>query len=169
MNVVAIDEPDFQRLSFASQMIVWATRKRLHLLAQGDSELPVTEAFAKGGLTELHTALMSIVDVLLCGSSRRIQLHAVSCPCLSPHEISLLNALGFRQLGRIDDSRAALGELFCRAAIGIVEPAVEFLVAELDARRLRLTTIEASGHTPAARSARSQARLSKPRRNATLH
>jgi hypothetical protein len=168
MNVIAIEEPDFHRLSFASQMIVWATRKRLHLLANGDSEVHVTEAFAKGGLTELHTALMSIVDVLLCGSSRRIQLHAVSCPCLSPHEVSLLNALSLRQLGRIDDSRAALGELFCRAALGLVEPAVESMVAELDARGLRLTTIEANGDAPAARSGARSPSWSKPR-NATVH
>jgi hypothetical protein len=140
MNVVAIEEPDFQRLSFASQMIVWATRKRLHLLAH----------------------------VLLCGSSRRIQLHAVSCPCLSPHEVSLLNALRLRQCGRIDDSRAALGELFCRAALGLVEPAVESMVAELDARGLRLTTIAANGDAQATRNGAGSTSLSKPP-NATVH
>jgi hypothetical protein len=149
MGVIAIDQPDFYRLGFASQMIVWAVRKRLHLLARGDSERNVTDVFARAGFTELHSVLMSIVDLLLSGPSNRLQLHAVACPCLSPHEISLLNALAYRQRQRDADARRSLGELFCPGAARLVEPAVAAIVAELDERRLQLTSIEEIDHQAA--------------------
>jgi hypothetical protein len=169
MSAAPIPEPHFYRLGFASQLVVWAMRKRLHLLSQGESERNVTEIFARAGLAELHAGLMSIVDVLLCGPSMRIQQHAVACPYLAPHEVSLLNALAYRQLERIEDSRASLGELFGHTGLRLVEPAVASIVAELDARRLRLTVIEGPAVASRGGAGRTLASVTKLSGNVTVH
>jgi hypothetical protein len=145
---VPLSDPNFYRLAFASQMIVWATRKRLHLLARGEDDSNVVQAFRLGGLQDLYTALMAIVDVLLCGVSTRIQLHSVSCPCLSPHETSLLNALAYLQHGRGADARRCMGDLMCAAAVRLVLPAMRAIVHDLNAQELRLTLIEVSSASP---------------------
>lgn len=167
-GVVAIDEPHFYRLGFASQMIIWAMRKRLHLLAQGDSERNVTEVFAKAGFGNVHATLMSVLDVMLCGAPTRVQVHAVACPCLSPHEISLLNALAYRQRNRDEQARQSLSQLFCAAAVRLVEPAVAAIVEEFDARRLQLTSIETAVSTGAT-SARAEPPIRSLPRHVTVH
>src|SRR5262245_34692846 len=139
MTARSIDAADFYRLGFASQMIVWAARKRMHLLASGESETNVIEVFGLAGLEGLHASLMGIVDVLLCGRASRIRLHRVACPSLSPHEISLLNALAYLQLERRTDAERCLRELFCAAAARLVQPALDAIVKALDDRNLRLT------------------------------
>ena len=83
-------------------MIVWAMRKRLHWLAGGPEDSHVVRVDAPGsstlsGLRSYPPALTSIIDVLAGGPSSKIHLHAVSCPCLAPHEISLINALAHLQ------------------------------------------------------------------------
>lgn len=132
-------EGDFYRLSFASQMIVWAVRRRLHLLGHGEDDGNVSTAFQLAGLDELYTALMSIVDVLLIGTVRKIQLHAVSCPCLAPHEIVLLDALASLQREQDEQARRRMGDLTCEPAVRLVFPAMRVIVRELDAQGLRLT------------------------------
>ena len=137
-----VSGPHFYRLRFASQMIVWATRKRLHLLACGADDSKVAEAFCLAGLEDLYTGLMSIVDVLLCGASSRIQLHELACPCLSRHEISLLNALAHLQNDRDEEARRCMGDLLCPAAVRLVLPAMCAIVGHLDAQALRLSLID---------------------------
>jgi hypothetical protein len=158
MSSPAISVPDFYRLGFASQMIVWAARKRLHLLLRGESDANVAEVFALAGLDNLHQALMSILDLLLCGASNRVQVHAVACPCLSPHEISLLNALAHLQGGRPEDAARCMNQLFCETAARLVQPALFAIVESLDARDLLLTSIDGADSSPSAR-----------RFNATVH
>lgn len=148
-------EADFYELGFASQLIVWATRKRLHLLASGASEANVIEACGIGRFDALHAALMHIIDVLLCGASNRIQLHAVACPCLSPHEVSLLNALGYLQRRDQIESQRCLRSLFGDAAIRLVQPALRAIVNELDERGLQLTLVEEGCTSAASRQAAS--------------
>jgi hypothetical protein len=155
MNTGHDGEPDFDRLGFASQMIVWATRKRLHLLASGDSEDNVIEALGIAGFDELHACLMQILDVLLCGASNRIRLHAVACPWLSPHEVDLLNALAYLQRRDQAASQHCLRELCGPVAAPLVQPAVQAIVDDLDVRGLRLTLV--AGHQAA--RARSQASI----------
>lgn len=141
MNTSLTDEPNFYRLSFASQMIVWAIRKRLHLLACGASEEKVLEAFRRAGLVDMHAALMSIVNLLLCTPSRRVLLHDVACPGLLPYEISLLNAFAYRQRRDFPESQRCLYSLFCVTAAQLLQPAVTAVVNELDAGGLRLTVV----------------------------
>jgi hypothetical protein len=131
----------FYRLGFASQLIVWATRKRLHLLASGDDDSKVAQAFRLARLESAHGALMSIVDVLTCGASNRILLHAVACPCLSPHEVGLLNALAHLQSGRAGAAAHRLERIMGAAAARLVLPALLAIVAELDSRGLRVAPI----------------------------
>jgi hypothetical protein len=131
----------FERLGFAAQMIVWAVRKRLHLLRNGSDDSDAARAFEIGGLDRLHASLMTVIDVLLCGSSSLLELHSVSCPCLAPHEVALLNAVAHLQHGRRDEANASLRALFCRPAIGLVLPAMLAIVRELEARDLRVLPV----------------------------
>src|SRR5262249_23671387 len=123
---------DFYSLGFASQMIVWAMRKRLHSLLRRQTETDVAEGFALVGFEDLHAALMSVVDRLLCGASTRIQLHAVACPCLSPHEVGLLNALAYLQRGRQAETAQCVRKLCCATAARFVQPALQAIVDDLD-------------------------------------
>src|SRR5262245_24802367 len=133
MSTPATNAGDFYALGFASQMIVWATRKRLHLLARGASEANVLDVFGRAGLDDLHDALMSILDVLLCGASSRVQLHAVACAGLAAHEIDLLNALAYRQRHDLPQSARHLNRLLSATGARLAEPAVAAVVNELDA------------------------------------
>ena len=141
VNTAFIDEPNFYRLGFASQIMVWAMRKRLHHLAHGASEANVLEAFRVAGLDDIHAALMSIVNLLLCRPSHRVQLHNVACAGLSPHEISLLNALAYRQRGDFVESERHMRQLFCVTAARLLQPAVVAIVNGLDAGGLCLTAV----------------------------
>jgi hypothetical protein len=142
MSTAYAHEADFFQLGFASQMIVWAARKRLHLLSRGTSEACVIEVFGIAGFDALHASLMHVLDVLLCGASNRIQLHAVACPCLSPHEVSLLNALAFLQRQQTAESQRRLRALLGDAAMRLAQPALCAIVNELDERGLELTLIQ---------------------------
>lgn len=141
MSRLSTDERTFYSLGFASQMIVWATRKRLHLLARGASEDNVLEVFGRAGLDDLHAALMVILDVLLCGASNRVQLHAVACAGLAAHEVDLLNALAYRQQHDLPRSERYLQRLLSATGARLAEPAVAAVVNELDAFGLRLTVL----------------------------
>jgi hypothetical protein len=126
----------FYELGFASQLIVWALRRHLHLVRSGRGDADVARAFYLGGLRDLHLHLQSVVEVLLCGSRAGIQLHAVGCPCLAPHEIVLLNAMTHLQGGCDDEARAGLVGLLCGPAAGLVLPTIRAIVRELDAHGL---------------------------------
>ena len=139
--------PTFYELEFAGQLIVWATRKRLHLFASGTDDENAREAFRLGKLDELYAALMSIVDVLGCGAPNKIQLHAVACPCLAPHEIGLLDALAHLQAERSDLAYRRLAESVGSVAVRLVWPAMCSIVNELDERELRLWPIHAAPAT----------------------
>ena len=131
-------ERSFYTLAFPAQMIVWATRKRLHLRARGADDSNVAHAFHLAGLDELYAALMSIVDVLTCGVSRRIQLHGVACPCLDTHEVSLLNALAYLQRAQKLRAQACMAKFLGTPAVRLVLPAMHSVVRELDALALQL-------------------------------
>lgn len=132
----------FHRLEFAGQLIVWAVRKRLHLLRSGADDSDVARAFHLGGLDALHTSLMTVIDVLVCGSPKIIQLHEVSCPCLAPYEVALLNAFAHLQEGRADEAKVCMVELLCRPALGLVMPAMDAIVRELAAHELKVLPVE---------------------------
>ena len=151
MSGVPKKDVGFYDLSPASQMIVWAVRKRLHLLSHGADDSEVAGAFRSAGLDELHAALMSIVDVLLCGVSNRIQIHAVSCPCLAPHETSLLSALAHLQDDDHGEAQRQIAELMCAAAVRLVMPCMRAIIRDLDARGMRLGSVESSNLSVASR------------------
>lgn len=135
----------FYGLSLAAQMIVWAVRKRLHLLSHGTDDSAVSRAFRTAGLTGLHGALMSIVDVLLCGASSRVQLHAVSCPCLAPHETSLLSALTHLQKDEHAAARWHMHDLMGPTAARLMLPCMHQIVRDLEAQGMHLDPAETSG------------------------
>ncbi len=136
--------PTFYELGFAGQMLVWAARKRLHSFATGADDSNAIEAFRAGNLEELHSALMSVIDVLACGASKQLQLHAVSCPCLSPHEVTLLDALAHLQEEREELAYTRITALLGSVVARVVWPALCAIVNELDARELRIWPIHAA-------------------------
>lgn len=151
--------PTFYELGFAAQMIVWATRKRLHLAASGAGDENAREAFRVGKLDTLYAALMSIVDVLSCGASRSIQLHAVSCPHLAPHEVGMLDALAHLQAGRKGLAYQRIVEVFGTVVARFVWQSMCAVVNELNERDLLLEPI----------NVRAPSTAWEQRPNATVH
>lgn len=131
----------FYRLGFASQLIVWATRRRLHLRSGGNGESKAPHAFKLARLERAHGALMSVVDVLTGGASNRIQLHGLGCPCLAPHEVGLLNALAHLQQGRVAEGHRCLEQVLGDVAARLALPAVDVIAGELAARNLQIAPI----------------------------
>lgn len=151
--------PTFYELGFAGQMIVWATRKRLHSIASGASEENAREAFRRGRLDALYAGLMSVVDVLSCGASRNVQLHAVGCPCLAPHEVGILDALAHLQAERSGLAYLRIVETFGTVVARLVWQPMCAIVNELNERELLLVPITAPPPLAAW----------EPRANVTLH
>jgi hypothetical protein len=94
-----VNAPNFYSLSFAEQMVVWATRKQLRSVLAADG-LPddVLSVFHLADWGAIYDSLLAVVEVL--ASSRdldQLVAHAVSCPRLAPHEVSILNALAHLQ------------------------------------------------------------------------
>jgi hypothetical protein len=136
--------PTFYELSFAGQLIVWATRKRLHSYASGAGDENTRKAFCVGKLDDLYAALMSIVDVLACAASRGVRLHAVSCPCLGPHEVSILDALAHLQADRSALAYRRIADTFGTVVARLIWPSMSVIASELDQRELRLVPIHAA-------------------------
>ena len=141
MTRSATGHATFHSLEFAAQLVVWAMRKRLHLLRNGHDDSDVARAFALGRLDAVHAALMSLIDVLVCGSPKVIELHEVACPCLAPYEVALLNAIASLQNGRDAQAKNCIATLLCRPALDLVFPGVQVMVRELAARGLTIRPI----------------------------
>jgi hypothetical protein len=95
----------FYSQPFASQMMIWATRKRLVGRAAGHSGIEDTlHVFGMAGWTELHGALILVVDAI-AGSSR-LPLTHVNCAGIARHERILINALADLQRG--DEASAVM-------------------------------------------------------------
>lgn len=133
----------FYGLGLAAQMIVWAVRKRLHLYAFGADDTRVAEALRLAKLEALYSGLMSIVDVLSCGASSKIELHGVACGCLAPHEIDLLNALARLQAGDKALAYRHICGLLGPVGARLVWAAMTAIVGDLDAQLLRLKPVSA--------------------------
>lgn len=140
--------PTFDELGFAGQMIVWATRKRLHLLASGIGDENAREAFRLGKLDALYDALVSIVDVLSCGASGSVQLHGVSCPRLAPHEVGILDALAHLQAERPGLAYQRIVQVFGSVVARFVRQSMCAVVNELNERELLLAPIGAASTLP---------------------
>jgi hypothetical protein len=132
---------NFYRLGFGAQMIVWAVRGRLHLLAEGTDDANVAEAFRSARLNESYAALVSIVDLLLC-TGVRIELHGVGCPRLSPLEVSLLNALAYLQADQESRAQQWLAQLLGGPALRFAWPAVRRVAADFRTHALMLAPLE---------------------------
>jgi hypothetical protein len=120
-------------------MIIWATRKRFHLIARGEDDSNVLEAFRLTGWGSMYSALMAIVDVMLCTRIDRFQLHAVACRCLAPHEVCLLSSLADLQRDRDEDANHGLAQLMGPSAGELVMPLLRTIVQGLDEHGLNLT------------------------------
>jgi hypothetical protein len=142
VNGGSMSRDGFYGLGFAGQMIVWALRKRLQALAGDTDDSCVAHVFRLAALDGLYEALASIADIVACGPSRKIQLHAVSCPCLAPHEIVLLEALAELQGAEPERAYVAMSDFMGLPAARLVWPAMHAIVDELDARALRLVPVE---------------------------
>jgi hypothetical protein len=134
--------PTFGELGFAGQMIVWATRKRLHVAASGVADENVREAFRLGNLERLYAALTAIADVLSCGAARSLQLHAVSCPRLAPHELGILDAIAHLQNDRKGLAYQRVVEVFGAVVARFIWQSMCAIVKELDERRLSVAPID---------------------------
>jgi hypothetical protein len=128
----------FYELGFAAQMIVWATRKRLHMLAGGADDSHVARAFELANLEDLYDELMSVADVLACGQGRKIQLHAVSCPCLAPHEVAMIDTLAHLQGAQHAVAYATVSSFMGRPAARLVWPAMLAIAGDLAECALRV-------------------------------
>jgi hypothetical protein len=142
MKTIDREATSFYELSFASQMIVWAMRKRLHALAGGPDDSHVADVFRLADLDELYAALTSIVDVLVCGPSNRLQLHGVSCPCLASHEISVINTLARLQSDEEGLAYHCLVSFIGAPLARLVWPAIRAIAEDLAARALSVTRIK---------------------------
>lgn len=144
-HVHAQSERGFYALSFGAQLIVWAVRRRLEMLNGGEDDAIVVEAFERAGLDGVYVAVTALVDVLLCGSSRALTMHATACPCLGRHEIALVETLQCLQDGRSSRAAEALGPLLCPAAQRLVMPCLQGIAATFKANGMAVRT----GATPA--------------------
>jgi hypothetical protein len=135
---------NFYALPFASQMIVWALRKRMLALFGGnagtDDVLPV---FHMANWGELYAALLAVADVLaradLC---RKLQLHAIGCPCLAPHEAHVLNALVHLQRGLPEESVLCLVETLVPDGVRQALPHLRTIAQDLVRQNLRLVFVD---------------------------
>lgn len=159
------DPAGFYSLSFGAQLLVWATRKRLHLLRHGDDESDVLTAFHKAGLDGARAGLISVVDVLLCGASNAMQLHAVSCPCLAPHEIALVDAIAHLQRDKSAAARQSLEPLLCAAAVRLVMPCLGAVAQALAANGMQVR----AAHARALRNADDAARAGAAAASRAIH
>lgn len=134
----------FYGLSLASQMIVWAVRRRLHRVSRGVDDTEVAEAFGVAGLGSALASLMQIVDLLLCGASDRIHLHSVSCPSLAPHEACVLNSLAHLQHGGEAGARRSFGAFLGTAMFRLALPGLRGIADELTGRGFDLSFVDAA-------------------------
>src|SRR5690606_27432598 len=74
----------------------------------------------------------------------KLVLHAVSCPCLAPHEAQLLNALKHLQVDRRDEALLCLCELMAPAGVRLVLPHVRAIADVLGAHGLRFVYVDMS-------------------------
>ena len=146
----SISSVSFYELGFAAQMLVWAMRKRLHRLAGGAEDSHVARVFELADFDALYEGLTAIAEALACTAEHKIQLHAVSCPCLAPHEVVVLDALAHLQRGERERAFDTLSALTGRSVARFVWPAMHAIVDDLDARALRLERAEpaATVHLP---------------------
>lgn len=144
---LATRDPNFYVLPFAPQMIIWAVRKRLGAICDGrpgraDDE--VLQVFHMANWGELYAALLTIVDLMVAGTSRNLTVHAVSCPCLARHEAYLLNALAHLQSRHAQEAALSLCELMPPSAVRLALPHIEAVVAALSEQKLRLVFVDVS-------------------------
>ena len=100
----------FYTQPFASQMILWATRRRLlERAGVSDGSDDVRHVFAMAGWVEFHVALLRVVDAMFSWS--RLPAHQISCPTLARHERSLINTLACLQRRDVAAARAHLGDI----------------------------------------------------------
>lgn len=143
----AVRDANFYALPFASQMVVWAARKRINALCGLDAgtDDDVLRVFHMASLGELYTALLAIVDILVgAGVQTRFALHAVSCPCLAPHEAYLLNALAHLQAGSREDAALCLCEVLPPAGARLAMQHVQKVADDMSARALRFVFVDLS-------------------------
>ena len=67
MTRSATGHATFHSLEFAAQLVVWAMRKRLHLLRNGHDDSDVARAFALGRLDAVHAAAFPYSYPIVCG------------------------------------------------------------------------------------------------------
>jgi hypothetical protein len=144
MSTVPPEPPpavNFYHLGFPAQMVVWATRKRLHLLASGADDANAAQAFRMAGLAEPYAALMSVLDLLLCVGGCRIALHGVACARLAPHEVSLVNALAYLQAEDETRARRAFDTLAAGPAASCALPVLREIAVALREHGLTLAPL----------------------------
>lgn len=136
---VATRDANFYALPFASQMIVWAMRKRMHALCGDDGRAggagadDVLAVFHMAEWGKLYSALLTVVDILLASERRAdLRLHAVSCPCLAAHEAHVLNALAHLQQRMRQESVLSLCEVLSPSEVRLAMPQLETIVDDVD-------------------------------------
>jgi hypothetical protein len=136
----------FYALPFAPQMIVWAMRKHLTALASGARGADdVLAVFHLADWGELHASVVGPTDVLASMTPlATLELHAVACPCLAPHEAYLLNALAHVQSGRRDEAILCLCEILAPAGARLALPHVETIAHNGRDQRLRFVYVNLS-------------------------
>lgn len=145
-------EPDFYTLPFAAQMIVWATRKQLHSMASSrpcpDEVLSVFHLAEWGALYE---SILAVVETLTqADAMQHLLLHAVACPRLAPHEISLLNALAYVQIQQPVDAVLNLCEVLRPAYARRILAQLTVLSRQLEEQGQRVQLIQAPDNVPPA-------------------
>lgn len=146
-----VRDANFYALPFVSQMVVWAMRKRINAMFREDARADddVLRVFHMADWGELYAALLTIVDVLVgAGVHKRFPLHAVSCPCLAPHEAYLLNALAHLQNGCRDEAALCLCEIVAPAGARLAMPHLQAILGDVGARNLSFVFVDLSAVAP---------------------
>lgn len=137
-------EPNFYLLPFASQMIVWALRKRgsAPRRADGGTADEVMNVFLRADWGPLYSELLAVMAILDAAPAERPRArHAVACPCIAAHEAHLLNAVAHLRYGRRDEAVLSLCELLPPSLARLTLPHLAVIATTLTDANLRLAHV----------------------------
>jgi hypothetical protein len=151
-QVTGIHAANFYALPFASQMMVWAMRKRLNAIRIGDRGADdVLHVFHMADWGALYESLLALVDILVGTLGHdALVLHAPRCPALAGHEVHILNAVAYVQDGRTEEATRCLTQLIPPTALRLAIPHLRTIAEQVRAQCLKFVYVDATNVEPRA-------------------
>jgi hypothetical protein len=133
---------NFYAQPFATQMLIWAMRRRLLNRAGAESGIDdVRHVFGMAGWGDLHDSLLVVVDAMIDTGTLRV--HHVNCPVLARHERVLINSLAHLQRECWKAGRTCLRELLCPTVARVALRHLEAIALVVRAQGLRFEFVPA--------------------------